>query len=175
MRTRVALLVGAVLLAGLAMAGAATATQADAQLGDEQINGTDGDNGTDVGICMIGVDSACNGEQWDGDNETTDSDAKRIGDDENQSDDSAAGICMVGAGGPCNSDNSSSDSSNLTPANDTDDERRRKPGHGQIPGERERERAEYDVIGVVTDHSRRSVHREIEHHERDDGDDRESE
>lgn len=127
---------GAVLLAGLATAGAATATQADAQPADQRINGTDGDNGTDVGICMIGVDSPCNGEQWDGDNETTDDSgasdsetnhADRIGDSDDAGDDDA-GICLVGAGGPCNGEDSSSNSSNLTPVTDTGDTRRIEPG-----------------------------------------------
>jgi len=116
MRTRVPLLVGAILLAGLAMAGAATATQADGQYHsfDESINGTDGDgNETGVGICVVGADSPCNGEQWDDDNETSDDD-RQLGDDE-QSDEGDAGICMVGAGGPCNGDQADGDGQ-LTPA-----------------------------------------------------------
>jgi len=107
MRTRVPLLVGAILLAGLAMAGAATATQTDGQYHslDESINGTDDGNETGVGICVVGADSPCNGEQWDGDNETSD-DERQVSDDEQSEDGSDAGICMVGAGGPCNGEES---------------------------------------------------------------------
>jgi hypothetical protein len=105
MRTNVALLVGAVLLGGLALAG--TATAADGQYHSLNDSLADDDNGTDVGVCVIGVDSPCNGEGWDGDNETEDEqprDDERIGDD-GESEDDEAGICLVGADSPCNDGN----------------------------------------------------------------------
>jgi hypothetical protein len=71
MRVRTALLVGAVLLAGLGLAGAATAAPIDGS--DHETNettNTSGSAGAEVGICVTGVDSPCNGQQWDGDRST---------------------------------------------------------------------------------------------------------
>lgn len=121
MRTSVALLVGAVLLTAFALAGSATATQS----ADSAHNGTDsGDDGPEVGVCMIGVDSPCNGEEWDGDeNDTNGGNLQPVADGNESNDvvdnrtekdghdtvtdgggEHEAGICLVGADTACNND-----------------------------------------------------------------------
>lgn len=121
MRTSVALLVGAVLLTAFALAGSATATQS----ADSVLNGTDsGDDGPEVGVCMIGVDSPCNGEEWDGDENDTKGDNlqpvadgnEKSGAVENRTEkdghdtvtdgdgEHEAGNCLVDADTACNND-----------------------------------------------------------------------
>lgn len=108
MRLRMPLLVGAVLLVGLGLAGAATAVPADDNSISEQTIGDDTDTNNettddgDVGICVTGVDSECNGEEYDGDNDTATDDGQRIGSDDDDGDD--AGICMIGVDSECNGD-----------------------------------------------------------------------
>lgn len=90
---------------------------------------TDSENGSEkqAGICTVGADSPCNGEQWDGDNGTQPDgepiagnesdeakqilipeDQNRDGeiDDRFQGDDDEAevGVCMIGVDSPCNGD-----------------------------------------------------------------------
>lgn len=103
-----ALLFGAVLLAGTATA---TATTVDSPLNES-------DNETEVGICVIGVDSPCNGEEWDGDesgdNETaSDLDEQPVRGNESADSGTAigsggsetdVGTCVIGADSPCNAD-----------------------------------------------------------------------
>lgn len=122
MRTSVALFVGAVLLGGFVLGGSVTA----AQSADSTHNGTDtGDNDTEVGICVIGVDSPCNGDEWDGDENDTEggslqpvadgdesddsveprTDDKRGSVDDGQTD-SEVGICLLGADTACNTPHS---------------------------------------------------------------------
>jgi hypothetical protein len=116
MRTRVALLVGAVLLGGLALAGTATATHADGQYHSLNDSIDTDENGTDVGVCMIGSDSPCNGEQWDGDNEIGDEqprDTDRTSDD-GAAEDDEVGICLVGADSACNGDDGAGEDAQIT-------------------------------------------------------------
>lgn len=102
--------VAAALLGAVLLAGAATATPTTT---DSTLN--ESDNGTQVGICMIGVDSPCNGEQWDGDDEplpgddeTRESDGERIHPDDGANgsgdNESEVGICVIGTDSPCNAD-----------------------------------------------------------------------
>jgi hypothetical protein len=48
---------------------------------DDRFKGNDSDDEADVGVCMIGVDSPCNGEDVDGD------DGKEIGENDSEGDD----------------------------------------------------------------------------------------
>lgn len=98
-----ALLVGCLLLAGAATAAAAAngPTAASSIDGNE----TTANESAQAGICVVGADSPCNGEQWDGDartNESTES-GTAIGGGHGESG-SDAGICVIGADSPCNDD-----------------------------------------------------------------------
>lgn len=66
MTVRRSLLVGALLCCGLLLAGAVTAAPANGT-GESIDDGANATESTQVGICVVGADSPCNGEQWDGD------------------------------------------------------------------------------------------------------------
>jgi hypothetical protein len=112
------------LCCGLTLAAGAAASPTDVSPATDDPspvadNGTDG-NDTAVGICVVGADSPCNGERWDGDGNRTAGDGTLTpvdgGDrptddaqppklpDENRTagNDTAVGICVVGADSPCN-------------------------------------------------------------------------
>lgn len=116
-RTLSALVAGLVVLS-VAVGGAVAA----GELGETELNGDDGaDDGPDVGVCVVGADSPCNGgDEADADhgNESSNGtghvwipeDQNRDGeiDDRfhgNESEGGDAGICLVGAESPCNGGN----------------------------------------------------------------------
>lgn len=141
MRTSAALLVGVVLLAGLAMAGAATATQADGTYHslNESSNQTDDGNGTGVGVCVIGVDSPCNGAKWDGDDDIGDEQntSERIEPVEGNGDSGEVGICVTGVDSPCNGEENDGDDAGgeLTPVEDNETREGSEPIKNETDGE----------------------------------------
>lgn len=107
MNLRQPLLVAAVLLCGLLLVATATATTA-ADGGDSIGSNETATNDTQAGVCVIGVDSPCNGEQWDGDDPNGSTTETGVGETvertTNASGEASAGICVVGADSPCNSE-----------------------------------------------------------------------
>lgn len=126
MRTRVALLVGAVLLGALVLAGSATALQADGQTHviNDSANRTTNETSAQVGVCMVGVDSPCNGEPWDGG--ATESERSTGVANDTTTDEGTAGICLVGADSPCNGQHHD-DAGKIVPIGDA-------PGSHASPG-----------------------------------------
>jgi len=101
------------LCCGLTLAAGAAASPTDVSPATDDPspvadNGTDG-NDTAVGVCVIGVDSPCNGERWDGNlTPVDDRPAPVDGVDgrlpANGSESADVGICRVGVDSPCNAD-----------------------------------------------------------------------
>lgn len=103
MRTLSPILVVVGLFVVVLLAGAAIATPDSPTDDGPAINDSDSErDNTTAGICVTGVDSPCNGEQWDGDrpartDETTDS-GPTIGEGAD------LGICRIGVESPCNAE-----------------------------------------------------------------------
>lgn len=81
-------------------AGTVGSSEETTEESPDEIDSNDTQNSSaEVGICVVGVDSPCNGDSVDGDGER----GERIGDGES---DAAVdvGVCVVGADSPCNGD-----------------------------------------------------------------------
>ena len=99
-------LFGAVLLAGAATAASTGQGNTPSAQVDSPTNESANDT-AQVGICVTGVDSPCNGEAYDGDDEP-----KPVPVSENVSaetgigvgDDAQVGICVIGVDSPCNAE-----------------------------------------------------------------------
>lgn len=132
MKLRLPLLAGVLLVAGLLLAGASLAVPADEAgnpidtLGDGESSGEvieqadkpgeddrdsadegeeiDGIGGGEAGICVIGVDSECNADEWKDETEIGDA----IG-EEDSAGGNDVGICVIGVDSPCNDERWGSD------------------------------------------------------------------
>jgi len=114
MRRTIAILVtvlfSAVLLAGTVTAASTVQGDGPSAQVDSPTNESANDT-AQVGICVTGVDSPCNGEAYDGDDQP-----KPVPISENESadtgtgigvgggDDAQVGICVIGADSPCNAE-----------------------------------------------------------------------